>query len=286
MKITGLFSELREKENMAKVIRIISDYENDDRVIKLLFHTPGDEKHISDRIPISNYIGEFRIPNSLLDQPGILKVQACAYGDEELLEKSPVYEFKVRPSIDPDTAEVIDFKGLTSVETLLTHLDRLEEEKKVLYSEQELTTEEKELARTNIGIDPVAKENDMTLPVGMDAGGHFYTTPYDDTDVVKSVNGETVDENGNVSIFIPSKLEDMTEDDMHKTVTSAQIELIDNSVQVSEVTRDVAEGSDLIVTSGGVYTAVAQVYSSVHEMIGDVDSVLHQISELIGGDGD
>lgn len=284
MKITGLFSELREKENIAKRIRIISDYKDDGRVIKLLFHTPGGEDKMSDRIPMEDGVGEFALPNSLLDKPGFLKIQIYAYGDGELLEKSSVYAFKVNPSIDPESAIPLDEEGLTTLETAIVRIDRLEDEKKVFYSEQSLSAEEMERARLNIGIAPVGKNTEMTLPVGMDDDGSFFTIPYDDSNVVKFVNGTPVDENGNVEIHIPSNISEMTEDSEHRTVTDSQKDRIDNSVQTSNVTDDVTKDSVFVVTSGAVYTAVEKVYSDVRDMIGDIDSVLDRIVDLIGGD--
>jgi len=283
MKITGLFSELREKENVSKKVRIITD-ENDNRIIKLLFHTPGGEDKMSDRVPITDGAGEFALPNSLLDMPGVLKIQAYAYGDGELLEKSAIYEFKVKPSIDPEDAIPLDEEGLTTLETALVRLDRLEEEKKVFYSEQELSSFEMRQARSNIGIVPVVKESEMTLPVGLDIDGRFYTTPYDDSAVVKSVNGETVDGSGNVSIHIPTKIAEMNEDAAHRTVTDSQKTRIDNSVQTSDVINAVTDGSNKVVTSGAVYVAVNDVYTAVQDMIGDIDSVVQKISDVIGGD--
>lgn len=58
---------------------------------------------------------------------------------------------------------------------LMERFDKMEAPEAVLYTEQELTDEQKQQARKNIGVKPVAKTTDMTQDVGIDPAGKLYT---------------------------------------------------------------------------------------------------------------
>lgn len=58
---------------------------------------------------------------------------------------------------------------------LMERFDKMEAPEAVLYTEQELTDKQKQQARKNIGVKPIAKTTDMTQDVGIDSEGKLYT---------------------------------------------------------------------------------------------------------------
>lgn len=84
-------------------------------------------------------------------------------------------------------------------------------------------------------------------------GEHPVEVPEPDlTGVVKSVNGKTPDENGNVEITIP----DSSQNAAFKTDETL---ILENGILSVNTTNDMEQDNTLPITSAGVYTTVGNI---------------------------
>ena len=114
MTITPLFELLHVGEHNARKLKISIENKYAGMDVKLVFFTPAGRSYLGDVTGFSSGEAEFALPSALLDAPGKLFAQLLVYKGRELLCKSRVSEFFVRPSADFHIPTELREQGLLS----------------------------------------------------------------------------------------------------------------------------------------------------------------------------